>query len=200
MRSFAEGCAVRSLLLKAYPRSWREEYGEELAAILAKTRLTPGLMGDVLINAAIQRWRRAEPWMQFALVRFGGGCLGACLGLVIGLTGHSIGVSTGYSWANALDLPMFLVFGGYVYLHKRRGIWEGASSSLKVTLASEIPFVLGFLVWGLASQQLPRAWADARQMVQFAIPQSMVAGLTGAVLTRLYLRLRKTKGITSSTI
>ena len=182
---------MRSLLLRAYPRSWREEYGEELAAILAQTKLTPGVMGDVLINAALQRWRLAEAWKQFAFVRFGSGCLGGCLGLVIGLTGHPIRLPAGYSWADALDLPMFLAFGGFVYLHKRRGVCEGAASSLKVTLASEIPFAFGFLVWGLASHQLPRALGDARQMVQFAIPQSILAGLSGAVLTRFYLRRQR---------
>jgi hypothetical protein len=54
---------LRDLLLLAYPRSWREEYGEELAAIVARRRLTPGIVADVIWNASKQHLDRDEPWM-----------------------------------------------------------------------------------------------------------------------------------------
>lgn len=53
---------IRDLLVRAYPRSWRSEYGEELAALLAQTKLSPAVAADVLSNAARQRVRREEPW------------------------------------------------------------------------------------------------------------------------------------------
>jgi hypothetical protein len=39
------------LLVALYPRKWREEYGEEFAALLEETRLTPGAVLDVLVQA-----------------------------------------------------------------------------------------------------------------------------------------------------
>jgi len=53
---------LRNLLLRAYPRSWRSEYGEELAGILAHSRLTPGVAADVLVNALRQHLHRDAPW------------------------------------------------------------------------------------------------------------------------------------------
>jgi hypothetical protein len=53
---------LQNLLLRAYPRSWREEYGEELAGILAPRRLTPGIAADVLLNALKHHFHRDAPW------------------------------------------------------------------------------------------------------------------------------------------
>lgn len=39
-------------LLAFYPRAWRRTYGEELAALLEQTRLTPAAILDVLAQAA----------------------------------------------------------------------------------------------------------------------------------------------------
>lgn len=52
----------RNLLLRAYPRSWRDEYGEELAGLLARRRLTFTVAADVLGGAARQHLRRDDPW------------------------------------------------------------------------------------------------------------------------------------------
>ena len=40
------------LLLAFYPRAWRRTYGEEFAALLEQTRLTPRAALDVLAQAA----------------------------------------------------------------------------------------------------------------------------------------------------
>ncbi len=53
----------RKLLLNMYPRSWRAEYGEEFAGILATRRLTPAIVLDVLGGAVRQRLTRTEPWI-----------------------------------------------------------------------------------------------------------------------------------------
>ena len=39
------------LLVALYPRTWREEFGEEFAALLEDTRLTPGAVFDVVVQA-----------------------------------------------------------------------------------------------------------------------------------------------------
>ena len=40
------------LLLACYPKAWRRAYGEEYAALLEQTRLTPRVVFDVLAQAA----------------------------------------------------------------------------------------------------------------------------------------------------
>jgi hypothetical protein len=40
------------LLVALYPRRWREEFGEEFAALLEETRLTPRAVVDVVVQAA----------------------------------------------------------------------------------------------------------------------------------------------------
>ena len=52
----------RKLLLLAYPRSWRDEYGEELAGLLASKRLTFAAVADILGSALTQHFRRDDPW------------------------------------------------------------------------------------------------------------------------------------------
>jgi hypothetical protein len=182
---------VRKLLVSAYPRSWRAEYGEELAEILAQRKLTPGVVGNVLWNAAVQQWRADEPGVRFAVRKFGFGCLGGLAGLVIALTGHSIGLPSGYSWVDAIDWPIYLILGASVYLRKKKGIRDGATVSLKVALASNLPFVLGLLLYGVASHHLQQTWDAARYLAQFEILQSIPAGLVGAAMARYYVRFQR---------
>jgi hypothetical protein len=42
---------IRRLLVGLYPRKWRAMFGEEFAALLEDTRLTPRAVADVMINA-----------------------------------------------------------------------------------------------------------------------------------------------------
>lgn len=39
------------LLVALYPRKWRASFGEEFAALLEDTRLTPGAVFDVVVSA-----------------------------------------------------------------------------------------------------------------------------------------------------
>lgn len=43
---------MTGLLVALYPRKWREEFGEEFAALLEDTRLTPHAVADVVVQAA----------------------------------------------------------------------------------------------------------------------------------------------------
>ena len=51
------------LLLRLYPRAWRDMYGEEFAGILAKQRLSPRLLLDV-IGGAVDA--RLQPQVRLA--------------------------------------------------------------------------------------------------------------------------------------
>ena len=56
------------ILLRAYPASWRESYGEELATILEGRSLTLPIVLDVLRNGLLQRIRSAEAWQTGGIV------------------------------------------------------------------------------------------------------------------------------------
>jgi hypothetical protein len=43
--------AIRSWMLRLYPRAWRERYGEEFAALLEEYPLTPFAYGDIFLGA-----------------------------------------------------------------------------------------------------------------------------------------------------
>jgi hypothetical protein len=42
---------MRRLLVALYPRAWRDTFGDEFAALLDQTRLTPVVIVDVVIHA-----------------------------------------------------------------------------------------------------------------------------------------------------
>ena len=50
------------LLLWAYPRSWRDEYGVELVSLIERKPLTLPVAAGVLIHGARQRLLRDDPW------------------------------------------------------------------------------------------------------------------------------------------
>ena len=56
------------ILLRAYPASWRDRYGEELATILEGRSLTLPIVLDVLRNGLLQRIRCAEAWQTGGIV------------------------------------------------------------------------------------------------------------------------------------
>jgi hypothetical protein len=56
------------ILLRAYPASWRDRYGEELATILEGRSLTLAIVLDVLRNGLLQRIRCAEAWQTGGIV------------------------------------------------------------------------------------------------------------------------------------
>jgi hypothetical protein len=47
-----------NLLLRLYPRAWRERYGDELLALLSETPVTPAIATDLLVGA-VREWIRA---------------------------------------------------------------------------------------------------------------------------------------------
>lgn len=54
--------SIASLLVKVYPPKWREEYGPELAGVLAERPIGRRDMADVVWNGVVRRLREDEPW------------------------------------------------------------------------------------------------------------------------------------------
>jgi hypothetical protein len=53
---------VRKLLIRLYPRAWRERYGNELLALLEQLPVTPSTVVDVLGGAVGARWQQRGAW------------------------------------------------------------------------------------------------------------------------------------------
>jgi hypothetical protein len=56
------------MLLRAYPRAWRAEYGEELASVLAARPLSVWIVANVLWNGFRERLRRRHPGSFFGKI------------------------------------------------------------------------------------------------------------------------------------
>jgi len=124
----------RDLLLRAYPRSWREEYGEELAAIWAQSRLTPRLTADLLINGVRQHFLRDAPW------KFCGAGLALWLLMlrpVLALLheGRIFAI-----WYFALGSLLVSLAGALTVRRQRASILAGAKASAKATLLGTAGF------------------------------------------------------------
>lgn len=48
---------MRRLLVRLYPRDWRDEFGDGFAALLEESELTPGLVIDCVRGAALAQSR-----------------------------------------------------------------------------------------------------------------------------------------------
>jgi hypothetical protein len=53
---------VRKLLVGAYPRAWRERYGDELLALLKQLPLTPATVLNLLGGALAAHWQERDAW------------------------------------------------------------------------------------------------------------------------------------------
>lgn len=124
---------LRNILVRAYPRSWRAEYGEELAGILGKARLTFRVVADVLAGALRQHLRRDDPWKICGAVLF----LWASLRLL---------VRSGST--DALPLVVFFLTGAWTVWRKHAGLLEAARAAVLVAILSLVPDALSLLLYG----------------------------------------------------
>ena len=171
------------VLLKAYPRSWRAEYGEELAGVLAQKRLTPALLFDVLRGAAKEHLRRDPAW------RF---CAAAGI-LWIAAIKPLAGWPAFRPFVGLYSLVFFLfpaVASAWTAARRPPGIWDATAASPKVWLASEIGIVLLYLPF--LSRQFftpvddrgPYFWFFKSSGANLLF--SVVLGFAGALLGRLF--------------
>jgi hypothetical protein len=54
---------MRALLIRLYPRAWRERYGDELMALLEQVPLSPGTVLDVVGGAVQAQWHWRSDWL-----------------------------------------------------------------------------------------------------------------------------------------
>jgi hypothetical protein len=177
--------SLRKLLLRTYPRSWRAEYGPELAGILARTRLTPALLADVLAGGVRQHLRRDAPWKLCAL----GLALwtsGLLLAALQGLLSRSVFLC-GYA-AGQLFL---LAAGAWTVRRENSGIRRATAASAKAAL---IPAVACLLVtsvvmlrtWGTETEVLGHgAWYWIWKNAGVTGLASLLSGLAGASFARV---------------
>jgi hypothetical protein len=130
---------VRSVLLRSYPRQWRDDYGEELAGILAARRLTFVVVADVLGGALTQHFHRDAPWkicgaglaLWFLMFR-----------LVVVLLLHS---RTAMLWYWSGGFLIVLAAGAWTVTRRKTGILRGTVASGKAAVAGQAGGLILFI-------------------------------------------------------
>jgi len=179
---------LRNLLLRAYPRSWRDEYGEELAGVLARRRLTFAVVTDVLVNALTQHFHRDAPWK----------ICGAGLALwfmTIRLVGLFSRDRTFMLWYFFAGLLIVAAAGAWTVARSKAGILRATAASAKAALIGQAGVVVLYLL------TLPRESAYSFQghgiyyyflkTLAIDLAVSIPFGFAGALLGRFFTRLRQ---------
>jgi hypothetical protein len=179
---------VRNLLLRAYPRSWREEYGEELAGVLARRGLTFAVVADVLGGAARQHLDRDEPWKICGV--------GLALWFMMArLVAVFFPYRTFFLWCWFCGLLITLASGAWTATRSKSGTLRSTVASAKTALIGQAGVVVLYLL------VLPRENAYSFQghgiyywflkTLALGLALSVPFGFAGALLGRLFTRLRK---------
>jgi len=133
---------LRNLLLRAYPRSWRDEYGEEFAGVLAQKPLTLRVVADVLGGGFMQHLFWDDPWKICGAGLF----VWTCLGLVLIRDSR---LAPSMEPLSAMALGCFLLAtGAWTVLRKKSGIREAGGAAAKAAMAGIVPSVFATLLWG----------------------------------------------------
>jgi hypothetical protein len=182
---------LRELLIRAYPRSWRNEFGPELAGILADRKLTPAVIADVLASAALQHLRR-DPWKICAL----GLALWTSALLIVSFGGSFDRVALLWSYF-AGQLFVFAA-GAWTGLREHCGIWRATSAAAKAAFAPSTAFV------ALSSLRMLHYWGGLREIyghslsywvwknIVLTLLPALLFGLAGAAFARLVNHFRRT--------
>jgi hypothetical protein len=175
----------RNLLLYAYPRSWREEYGEELAGILATRRLTARLVADVVTSGARQHLRHDDPWKL----------CGAGLALWILMAGplwDAFGV-----WYVLAGFMIVSAAAALTVVRRRTGVWKATAASAKAAIVGQYAITTLYLNdlirWG--SEYLRHRLFMWGETVVFTMAISTVFGFAGAVTAYWIGRARRPRTI-----
>jgi hypothetical protein len=182
---------LRDLLIRAYPRSWRDEFGSELAGILANRKLTPAVVSDVLASAALQHFRR-DPW-KICTVGFGLWTSGLLIFALEGLVDR-LAFSRCY-FAGQLFL---FAAGAWTGLREDSGIWRATTASAKAAVVPVAAYIVVSSVRML--YYWLHYWSGGHQIqgqnisywilknVVVTILASLLFGLAGASFARLVKR------------
>ncbi len=181
---------LRDLLLRTYPRAWRDEYGPEMAGILAHKRLTPALVANVLASSVRQNLH-PDPWKICAL-----GLAMWTSGLILGAREGLVPASDFVFWYVAGQLFLFAA-SGWTVLRKNSGIWMATASSFKAALVPDATCVLIASVnmlryWGLSNPVHGHSvhyWILKNLVISFLVV--LLFGLAGASLARIVNRFSR---------
>lgn len=179
---------VRNLLLRAYPRFWRDEYGGELASILAQRRLTFAVVADVLAGAARQHLRRDEPWK----------ICGAGLALWFMMTRlvvvflHS---RTAMLWYWSGGFLIVLAAGVLTVTRRRTGILRGTLASAKAAVLGQAGGIILFVQAAERNGTGPYLGHPIYEWFVYSVALdvaiAVVFGFIGATLARLVVGIRE---------
>jgi len=172
---------LRNLLLRAYPRSWRDEYGEELAGVLAQKRLTPGVVADVLGNGVRQHLFRDEPWKIC-----GAGLALWNLTVLLLAAGRFFTTRPTFMWCYMAGFLVLFVAGAWTVLQKKTGVWRATAASAKAALAGHSSDAVGFffMLRNGGARWIPHSF-------EINLVLCLLFGFAGAALARLFGGLRK---------
>jgi hypothetical protein len=192
--------AVR-LLLRLYPRPWREEYGPELEALLLARPLDMRVVADVAANGVRASLRNPDPAAACAVVTVAAMTLSAVKGgpdqhVLEGMTrllsdsGKLLPTTViAPLYGNAYGLLM-VACGCWAAVRDRRSVWGGGRAAALATVAAGIPFIaagmlMGAGVWHSAAALPSRAtWVAIVLTPFFAAAQALVWGMVGAWIAR----------------
>lgn len=79
------------LLLTLYPKAWRHTYGEEYAALLEQTRLTPSVVVDVLAQAV--KLHANAHWSRFLVG------VAVLVSIAVEIVARTMGLAVNVLWA-----------------------------------------------------------------------------------------------------
>jgi hypothetical protein len=195
MRAYAKVCAKRDdieeaingmtlwkLFLRAYPRSWRDEYGEEFAAVLAQQRLTLGVVADVLGNGARQHLLRDEAWKICGAVL----ALWNLTVLVLAAERFVITTRPTFLWCYSAGFLLLFAAGGWTVLREKSGIRRATVASAKAALVGHALDVVGLfaMLRNGGARWIPRS-------LEVNVVLCLLFALAGVLPARFFTSLRK---------
>lgn len=146
---------IVALLLLAYPKAWREEYGAEIADLLLARALNTAIVVNVLVSGAGERIRRSDVGVLCGLAML------AVITLALATTIAGVGGAVVLQ-ASEMTLPTVVVqpFGSELYAIvlagcgwwtvARRGgtVARAGVVAARVSMLAGVPvMVLGALIW-----------------------------------------------------
>ncbi len=182
---------LRDLLIRTYPRRWRNEFGPELAGILANKEMTPAVVSDVLASAALQHLRQ-DPWKVCAVG------LAVWTSALLILAVEGLLSRPAFLWCYAAGQLFVFAAGAWTALGHDSRTWPATSASLK---AAVLPIVALVVV---CSFSMLHYWGSSRDIyghgitywiwkdIVVSVAGSLLFGSAGAWSARAVNHLRRT--------
>lgn len=148
------------LLLRLYPRRWRERYGEELEEILARERHTPRLVLDVLAGA-LDAW--LHPLVPSRPVPTKAGAAGGVA--TIGGVAFRCAGSVALTRAEAHKAIMALLGVTIVLPLAAVAVRDAFGDGLIVEALNIGAFPIGLAAWGAAGELKNHSWTTRAVLI-----------------------------------